>query len=394
MKTSKHKWDFAARFRRNTFGWRSQPAMNRIKEAVSEIKKAARTNPVLGAEGAVLLLEKVSPALSHVDSSSGAIGAAVNNAIDELVPIIAKAPADDKLRRLWLERLWKAIEEDDIPYIEYLIDYWGDLCAVPEIASRWADELIGTVRMALNPDPALRGYFKGTTACLSALLKAGRNEDILALLELEPSKWWHDRQWGVKALVAMGKKSEALQYAENSRGLNVSPISIARACEEILLSSGMAEEAYNRYGIGANQKTTYLATFREIFKKYPYKNAKDILNDLVESTPGNEGKWFAAARSAGLYTEAIELANSTPCDPRTLDRAARDMAAAEPRFAVEAGMVALKWLAEGYGYDVTSLDVRDVYKHTMEAARNGGCESETLERIRLLLEKRRPENGL
>jgi hypothetical protein len=132
---------------------------------------------------------------------------------------------------------------------------------------------------------------------------------------------------------------------------------------------------------------TYLATFRAIVKKYPHKHAEDILKDLVESTPGNEGKWFAAAKSAGLYDEAIELANTTPCDPRTLDRAARDMAVKEPRFAVEAGMAALRWLTEGYGYDITSLDVRDAYKHTMDGARNSRCESETLERIRLLLEK-------
>lgn len=108
---TKHKWTFRARFRRNAFGWRSQPAIKRIKEAVSEIKKAARKDPVMGTEGAVLLLEKLSPALEHVDSSSGAIGTAVNNAINALVPVIAKAPADDDLRGKWLERLWDAIQK-------------------------------------------------------------------------------------------------------------------------------------------------------------------------------------------------------------------------------------------------------------------------------------------
>ena len=87
----KQKWTFRARFRRHAFGWRSQPAIKRVKEAVSEIKKAARKDPVLGGEGAVLFLEKVSPSIEQVDSSSGAIGAAVNNAIDALAPIIAVA---------------------------------------------------------------------------------------------------------------------------------------------------------------------------------------------------------------------------------------------------------------------------------------------------------------
>ena len=383
--STRHTWTFRARFRRHAFGWRSQPAIKRIKEAVSEIKKAARKDPVLGAEGAVLFLEKVSPAIEQVDSSSGAIGTAVNNAIDALVPTIAKAPADGKLHDKWLERLWRAVEDDDIPYIEMLPDHWGELCVTPERASRWADEFIDAVRMTWGPNPELSGYYKGTAACLSALLKAGRNTEIMALLELAPHKFWHDRKWGVKALTSMGKKAEALRFAEDSRGLNEPDLIINEACEEILLASGMAEEAYSRYAFEANQKMTYLATFRAVAKKYPYKEPADILRDLVASTPGNEGKWFAAAKSAGLYDEAIELANQSPCDPKTLTRAGRDMEATNPRFAVEAGVAALRWLVEGYGYDITGMDVWAAYDHTMQAAESAGCKPETFERIRELV---------
>ncbi len=78
--------------------------------------------------------------------------------------------------------------------------------------------------------------------------------------------FWHDRQWGLKALMAMEKKAEALRYAEDSRGLNEPEHSISKACEEILLTSGMVEEAYAGYAIEANQKTTYMATFRAIVK--------------------------------------------------------------------------------------------------------------------------------
>ena len=128
----------------------------------------------------------------------------------------------------------------------------------------------------------------------------GKRKEILELLDLAPHKFWHDRKWGVKALAAMGKKGEALRYAEDSRGLNESPVAIAEACEEILLASGMVDEAYTRYAIEANQKTSYLATFRAIARKYPHKEASNILFDLVASSPGNEGKWFAAAKSAEL----------------------------------------------------------------------------------------------
>jgi len=44
-----HKWEFKARFRRHAFGWKSQPAIQRVKQAVSEIGKVARANPVWNA---------------------------------------------------------------------------------------------------------------------------------------------------------------------------------------------------------------------------------------------------------------------------------------------------------------------------------------------------------
>ena len=262
-----YKWEFSARFRKGCFGWRSDPAISRIKEAVAEIGKVAHKDQILGAAGAVLFLEKLSPALERVDSSSGAIGTAVNNAIEKLTPTIAQAPADEKLRHRWLERLWEAVQEDNIPYIEQLAEQWGDLCCTSRTASMWADELIGTTRLAWSGGPGVFGHFKGTSACLSALLKAGRNEEIQELLALMPYKSWHYRKWGVKALSAMGKNDEALQYAEDSLGKNESSFGIARACEKILLSDGSVEEAYKRYAIEANRKTTHLATFRAIAQK-------------------------------------------------------------------------------------------------------------------------------
>jgi hypothetical protein len=197
---------------------------------------------------------------------------------------------------------------------------------------------------------------------------AGRYDDVLALLELDPHPIWPYRRYGVVALSAQGRKAEAIRYAEEGRGINDSPVAVARACEEILLSSGLADEAYRCYGLVANQGGTYLATFRAVRTKYPHKTAREILTDLVETTPGDEGKWFAAAKDAGLYDEAVALASRTPTDPRTLARAARDFAEAEPGFAVSAGMLALRWLAEGYGYEITGADVWQAYRSTLAAA--------------------------
>jgi len=375
-----HAWEFKRRFRRHAFGWKSQPAIQRVKEAVSEIRKAARHDPLLGAEGAVLFLERVSPALEQVDSSSGAIGTAVNRAVDELVAIIVAAPADTATREAWLDRLWEAHASDEIPYIERLADHWGELCASKEVASAWADRLLDITRLALNPDRNVRGFFHGTTACLTALYRAERHDEILDVLKAET--FWPYKRWAVKALAATGRKAEAIRLAEASRGPWTNDHDVDALCEEILLSSGLADEAYARYGLRANRAGTYVATLRSVAKKYPHKPAEEILRDLVKASPGEEGKWFAAAKELGLYDLAIDLARTSPCDPKTLARAARDHVATHPGFAIEAGLAALAWIVEGFGYEITSADARMAYRAAAEAAEALGRGEETKARVR------------
>lgn len=389
-KPGSHAWAFRARFRRGAYGWKSSKlAVGRVREAVKEIRGVARRDPVLGAEGAVLFLERVSAALEHVDSSSGALGTAVNRAVDELVSIIAGAPADAATREAWLERLFEAHREDVMPYIESLADRWGELCVSPELASEWADRLLDITRMVLGPDRRPGEFFHGTSACLSALYHAERYEELLDLFGRDAI--WHYELWAVKAQAAMGRTDEAIHYAEACRSPWTPDGGVDALCEEILLGAGRVEEAYARYGLWANRRNTYLATFRAVAKKYSHKEPAELLADLVETTPGEEGKWFATAKEAGLYDEALALARRSPCDPRTLSRAARDLADERPSFAVEAGLLALRWLAAGHGYEITSIDVREAYRHTMEAAKRAGSLEATRRRIHELLDDERTD---
>ncbi len=50
-------------------------------------------------------------------------------------------------------------------------------------------------------------------------------------------------------------------------------------------------------------------------------------------------------------------------------------------------MAAIRWLVEGYGYEITGLDVMSAYLHTMKAAENAGCADEAQQRIRELVTK-------
>lgn len=72
-------------------GGGSRLAIERIHEALAEIRVVTRREPATAAEGAVLFLEKLSPALRHVDSSTGALGNATCAAVQELAPLIPYA---------------------------------------------------------------------------------------------------------------------------------------------------------------------------------------------------------------------------------------------------------------------------------------------------------------
>lgn len=374
----KHSWTFKSRLRARTFGWKaSSLAIKRIKEAVSEIRKVSRTDPVTAADGAVTLFERFWPALEHVDSSSGALGNAVNWAQEELLPLVIAAPADRKTRDKWLERLWQAIQDDGVDYLSVVEDHWGELCASPDVASHWADQFVDLIRLVWS-DRRPGAYVNGTSLCFSSLLAAGRHRDIWDLLAIARFPFWPYRKFGVAALVKEGRLEEAIEYAEASRGLNQRDRSIDAACERILLDAGRADEAYERYALTPSESATGLAAFRAIARKYPHRDPAGILLDLANAY-GDPGRFFAAAKDAGFYDVALQFAQTGRTDPRTLSRAARDLAATQPAFAMTVGRLALERLLQGYGYEVTYLDVSDAYRHFVEAADRLGLKESAIQ---------------
>jgi hypothetical protein len=209
---TKHTWTFKPRLRAKAFGWKgSHLACQRLKEAVTEIKKVDRVDPVTAGDGVVTLMERIWPAFQHIDTSSGALGGAVYWAQNELLPIAIGAPADRKVRDKWLDRLWQAIEDDGVNYLSPLEDRWGELCRSSEVASDWADRLLITrllrgqtiedaARTAPPPMPYQRGQFwirrfraqaAALCAALAALTQPTHAPDFVhrALTMLEASGW-------------------------------------------------------------------------------------------------------------------------------------------------------------------------------------------------------------
>ena len=364
---AKHTWTFKGRLRSKAFGWKgSHLACLRLKEAVAEIKKMARVDPVTAADGVVSLMERIWPAFEQIDTSSGALGGTVNWTQGELLPIVIDAPADRKTRDKWLDRLWQAVQEDGVDYLWMVEDRWGELCRSPEIASFWADELLGLLRIAWS-DPRPGNYVRGTSVCLSSLVAASRHRELLEVLALQRFPYWHDRKFGVQALTGAGRIDEALAYAEASRGLNQPDGAIDAACEKILLDAGRTHEAYEKYALTASVSSTGLATFRAIARKYPSHDPKKILLDLATSS-GDPGRCFAAAKDAGFLDLAVEFAATGRTDPRTLSRASRDLIEKHPEFCFRVGRLAIQRILEGYGYELTGSDVIDAYDYFMAAA--------------------------
>lgn len=371
----KTAWAFRARFRTGAFGWRgTKLAIERLKQALSELKAVGRHDPLRAADGAVLLIERLSPAFEQIDSSSGALGTAVNKALDALIGIIIAAPAPEALREHWLERLFEALQDDGYGYVEGLGDRWGELCVTRELAAAWADRLVPTTLRAWS-EPI--GYFPGTMASLSALLHAGRHEALLAMVRDHGSDWWPYRSYAVRALAALGRVDEAIALAEVASVRSDDPDARARLVETMLLDAGRRAEAYD-YALEANAGTNRLATFRAIKKKYPEYEPAFILKDLIRRTPGEEGKWFATAKALGRYDLALELADRSPVDHHTLMRAAGEFQADRPRFAMACAMAAVRWMVQGYGYDLTRADLLEAFREAMVLAEQLGEQARVL----------------
>lgn len=107
---------------------------------------------------------------------------------------------------------------------------------------------------------------------------------------------------------------------------------------------------------------------------------------MIASIPGDEGKWFATAKSLANFNLAASLAYASPVNIATLNRAARDFLEKKPDFSLTVALASLKWLAAGQYYEITGLDVYDSVRYALDASARVGCRKETLQRIKSLID--------
>jgi hypothetical protein len=362
------------KFRTNAYGWRaSSLAIGRLKEAAAEIRSVAKSDPVAAGDGVVSLMERIWPSFQGIDTSSGALGAAVLRTVNELIPILTVAPADHATRGKWLERLFEAVQNDGVEYLAPLEDRWGEIAQYPDLIDEYADRMIGMVRRAWADHQTFQ-HVVGTSICLSCLLEGGRYDELQELLVTRRMKFWSSHRFGAEALVRQGLWEGAIAFAEavrSSTNPGFSEMSIDRFCEKLLVDHGRADEAYRRYGLRAASGTTNLSVYRSLVRTYPDRDHRRMLLDLIEAR-GDKGKWFAAGKDSGFFDIAVECAAAQGADPSTLVRAARDFCGKEPKFAAAVALLALSTLLAGGGYDPSVSEVDDAVKHLLAASRQIG----------------------
>lgn len=383
------KWQFKTKFRAGAYGWRgSKLATTRLKEAVREIRMTAKSDPVAAGDGCVTLMERIWPALQHIDTSSGSLGTAVHRTLEDLIPLLVAAPAGRDTRARWLERLYEAVQNDGVEYLSPVQERWGEIARDPDLVNQYADMLLTRIREAWA-DRQRYTHGTGSTICLSCLLESGRYEELRDLLALRPFRFWPDNRYEAEALLRQGLWREALAYAEASRSKTNGAFSdhdIDCFCENILIRQGRLDEAYGRYGLAAALGTTNLATYRALLRTYPERDHRQMLIDLIE-TRGNKGKWFAAAKEAGFLDIAITCAAAPDADPSTLVRAARDFEVKQPEFAMTVGLLAIRSLISGGGYEPLLSDAANTVRHIMAAAKSIGVMDWATEQIGLALQQ-------
>ena len=344
-----------------------------LQRAVGELRRASRGDAVRAGEGAVVLLERMAPAMEAVEDVVGTLAGAAARAIDQVAPLLA-APVEDAVRDARLDRLWAALVADEVGHVRRLAEHWGSLCGTAARAGVWADRLLPAAREGLAT--------AGSIACLAGQVAAGRHGEALALLAGRAIEVWPERQFGVLALAAGGDVAAALAYARASNPLGHRHAQdIARVCEAVLRAAGRDEQAYAEFAFAAHARQNCRQTFEAVRRAYPAVAASRLLGDLLAASPGQEGRWFATACALRFYGLALEIVATSPCDPRTLLRAGLGRLEVDPAFAREVAVAALRWTCGGHGVEIAGDDVYAAFDLARVAAGRTDTLASTRSRI-------------
>jgi hypothetical protein len=212
-------------------------------------------------------------------------------------------------------------------------------------------------------------YVRTSTLTLSCLLEAERYVELTEVLALQKMRSWSDERFAAQALLRQGREDEALAFAQamlDASRQSYHHTEICQFCEDVLVRKGKEDDAYRRFGLPTASGNTYLSMWRSLFKRYPDRDPRGILNDLMDLYEA-KGKWFATAKTAGFLDIALDCAADTAVEPATLIRAARDFTTKDPTFAANVALQAIAHLLAGRGYEANPFDLDTAASYLLAA---------------------------
>ena len=211
--------------------------------------------------------------------------------------------------------------DDGVQYLSPVEERWGEIAVYPELMIEYAERLRVLIRRVWVEEPP-GGHIIGTAICLSCLLEAGRYGDLIELLACARMRWWHWHRFGAEALARQGEWDAAITYADGCRSPQGNDdLWIDRFCEDALIKSGRADEAYHRYGLKAATGPTYLAVYRETVKRYPERDRRQVLLDLIRrgvtaASGSPQRRMPGSLRSPSYVRETTLPSRRLSCAPR------------------------------------------------------------------------------
>lgn len=357
--TPKHTWVFTRYFRAHAYGWKaSRLAAKRLREGVTEIRAAARKDPGLGMEGAVVLLERFVGAVCGVDDSWGTLGTAFSRELVRLEPVLSAAGVDADTRLSLLRRVLAAWHADE----------YGHLAGLPDVFPRFvagADEarilVVEFERRAEDHDrrsEEIQAYESGWSYAATHERVARdayrRMATELELGFLEPDRALelaliHDFHDGgvtlARTLLSRGRVDDARAVLEAGAASPHSAPDPRQMWFELLAEAGENETAYlaGAHWLAAQVS---LDRFRKVCKRLPGVDRAHLAQDVMALTPvTDKGRWFATLNTLGLHEMATEVARDHAVNPETALRAAVRYGDTHPELAFESYVAAARGFA-------------------------------------------------
>jgi hypothetical protein len=90
----------------------------------------------------------------------------VARTLEELLPIVIDAPADEKNRAKWLEQLREAIMNDGVDYLAPIAQCFGQIAACPSLMNLHADRDLAMIEAAWSDHASFAHVTTGRRLCL------------------------------------------------------------------------------------------------------------------------------------------------------------------------------------------------------------------------------------